>query len=196
MRNKYWIAASTTVLVAGFALLLGTGPARALPTYCDDECNFQSCCQQACTDPETFEVITCQQWGSCYFSDLDCDGLTNPNDNCDTIPNFNQDDCDGDGAGDVCDPLDADYEYVSNSARVCRIQGWSYYTGSGWGSQVERYWEGTFEDVSSCGAPDTYELVFVGWKMCEDEADPFWCCDYWYGYSQCSSYYNTSDCQY
>lgn len=196
MRTKSWTAASTPVLVAGFALVLGAGPAAALPTYCNVECNSQSCCQQACTDPETFEIITCQEWGSCYFSDLDCDSRLNIDDNCDYIPNYDQDDCDGDGSGDVCDSQNATYQYVSNSARVCRIQGFSYYTGSGWGSQVERYWEGTFEDVSSCGASDIYEQVNLDWEICEDESDPFWCCYEWFGYSQCSAYYNFSDCRY
>lgn len=182
------------VLAAGFVMMLAVGPAEALPTYCDDECDFQSCCQQACTDPATFEIITCQQWGTCKYSDVDCDGLTDPNDNCDTVSNYDQADCDADGAGDVCDSENATYEY--SGARVCRIQGWSFYDGSGWDSEVFRYWEGTFEDVSSCGAPDTYAQVNVDWEICEDENDPFWCCYLWYGYSQCSTYYGYSDCRY
>ncbi len=51
-------------------------------------------------------------------SDIDLDGVLDTRDNCPAIPNFDQDDLDGDGVGDGCDG-DLDGDAVPNSLDNC-----------------------------------------------------------------------------
>jgi len=51
-------------------------------------------------------------------NDVDDDGVPNAEDNCATVPNPQQNDFDGDGQGDACDP-DIDGDSVDNKTDVC-----------------------------------------------------------------------------
>ena len=85
-------------------------PAKGLcETICADA--WQACLVQHCgalilgCDPCDIQLNVCLD--SCQCVDPDNDGVCNPADNCPNHSNANQADCDNDGIGDVCDPLNA-----------------------------------------------------------------------------------------
>ena len=87
----------------------------------------------------------------CPNGDNDGDGVLNGVDNCPTVANANQADCDGDHIGDACDPLNANYQPVT-SDHTC----WTdkddhvvYFT-------FENHVQHQEHDVSSCHAPDRW----------------------------------------
>ncbi|MDY7095514.1 MAG: hypothetical protein SX243_21260 [Acidobacteriota bacterium] len=85
------------------------------------------------------------------YDDYDCDGVANYTDNCIDDANSNQADCDNDGAGDVCDYLDATYQ-GSGSIDTCmtdKDDHGAYIT-------FEHHVEQWMVDVSSCGAPSMW----------------------------------------
>lgn len=188
-----------TILTAGLAALLigllAAAPADAKPQVCDFQCTYSTCASISCTDPSTGQVITCQTWGVYDYSDPDCDGLDNPQDNCDYVANSNQADCDGDGTGDVCDSENANYQYVSSSARICYIDGYNFYDGDWDNSQVYAFWEAKYVDVSSCGAPDDWRSLGNETHWCYDEPFVYGCCVFWFSY-QCSQHYKLYSCQF
>jgi hypothetical protein len=53
------------------------------------------------------------------MSDTDSDGVPDDEDNCPLVPNADQADSDGDGAGDACDDIDTDNDGVPDSTDVC-----------------------------------------------------------------------------
>lgn len=60
----------------------------------------------------------------CQVSDLDADGVPDMDDNCPTVTNANQADCDSDGMGDACDSnsncgTDADGDGIADDADNC-----------------------------------------------------------------------------
>ena len=60
-----------------------------------------------CSLPDTCQAGVCSPAGG---GDLDGDQVCNHDDNCPTIANANQSDLDGDGIGNICDPVDAKVE--------------------------------------------------------------------------------------
>jgi hypothetical protein len=58
-----------------------------------------------CSQPDTCQGGSCVAGGG---GDSDTDGICNADDNCPSDPNPGQQDLDGDGLGNVCDPVDAD----------------------------------------------------------------------------------------
>lgn len=78
---------------------------------CYDDCDsFEISCMSSCNNEHCFEE--CQEEASdcayeCFLlEDNDLDGVPNGSDNCMFVANANQQDCDGDGKGTVCDPAD------------------------------------------------------------------------------------------
>lgn len=100
--------------------------------------------------PETGNVL-CDSpcGGGCRPNeDYDCDGVINSVDNCTDDYNPDQEDCDGDGYGDVCDVIDATYQ-PTGAVETCmtdRDNHVVYFT-------FEHHVEQRMVDVSSCGAP-------------------------------------------
>ncbi|MEM8932783.1 MAG: hypothetical protein AAGE94_16480 [Acidobacteriota bacterium] len=90
--------------------------------------------------------------GGCGWNDdYDCDGVINATDNCTDDPNSNQADCDGDGYGDVCDGQNATYQ-ATGSVDTCMTDKDDHVAYKTFEHHVEQ----RQTDVSSCGAPDTW----------------------------------------
>jgi len=89
----------------------------------------------------------------CPNYDTDGDGVVNGSDNCDTVPNANQANCDGDSWGDVCDSLNANYQNITGEQTCWTDKDthfpYAYFT-------FEHHVEWLERDVSSCGAPDRW----------------------------------------
>lgn len=190
MSKKLLIATCLLAVAALYA-----APAEAKPLYCNYACSSSTCCTSSCTDPETFEVTTCGQWGVCNWSDADCDGVGS-GDNCPSVPNPGQQNCDGDSYGDACDSQNANYQYVSGSNRMCYASGYPWYDGSHWNSHVIADYEATYEDVSSCGAPDIYVNSYYDWRTCYDEDWPYQCCIWWFGSYLCNQNFGYNTCRF
>ena len=96
-------------LAISASLSVGTASATCVQGCIDqyEECS-SSCSQCFCQD----DYNACTAY--CETSDWDEDGITEPNDNCPDDYNPNQADCDSDGAGDVCDPDDANWVEIEN----------------------------------------------------------------------------------
>lgn len=99
-----------------------------------------------CEQQFDYCLLGCPNW------DSDGDGVLNGSDNCDTVPNANQANCDGDAYGDVCDGLNANYQDITGE-QTCWTDKDShvvYFT-------FEHHVEWLERDVSSCGAPDRWQ---------------------------------------
>lgn len=99
-----------------------------------------------CEQQYDYCLLGCPNW------DSDGDGVLNGSDNCDTVPNANQANCDGDSRGDACDNLNANYQDVTGE-QTCwtdKDLHFSYFT-------FEHHVEWLERDVSSCGAPDRWK---------------------------------------
>lgn len=179
-------------LICTAALLGLAGAAQAAPLYCDVACGSQSCNSDACTDPETGFIITCGTWG--WYGETDCDHVFS-GDNCPSHYNPNQADCDGDGKGDVCDAEDGNYQLVSGSEQLCWIDGYTHWF---WGSYLDGHIEALYEDVSSCGSPDRYQLVLIYPDHCRFEWDELVCCVLKSDFTdaQCYNYLDNNQCHY
>jgi hypothetical protein len=137
-------------------------------------------CVQACRQ-EYMACVKSGYWGcdldwnyclaDCPNYDSDGDGVLNGNDNCVFTSNANQADCDGDGAGNVCDNLNANYQTIIPE-QTC----WTdkdthtllYIT-------FEHHVEWLERDVSSCGAPDRWRNRIRQDNDCVNISD-FDCC--------------------
>lgn len=194
---NHQIAPSRLLLFAAalLAFLVAVPRADAKPQYCSYECSSSDCCNSVCTDQETGVVITCGQYGICNWSDQDCDGI-GAGDNCPTVSNPGQQNCDGDAYGDACDSQNASYQYVSGSNRICYINGYPWYDGQQWNSDVYAYHQSEYEDVSSCGAPDIFVNSYNEWHTCYDEDYPYQCCWWWFGGYECAQNYAYYTCQF
>lgn len=116
-----------------------------------------ACIRQCAKSPDGNDCGCPQQFYDCTLScpngDNDQDGVLNGVDNCPTVSNANQADCDHDGQGDVCDSLNATYQAIT-ADHTC----WTdkdthlpllYIT-------FENHVEHQERDVSSCHAPDRW----------------------------------------
>jgi len=125
-------------------------PAKTSPGACgcgvadtDSDGDGTPNCNDGCPDDPA--KIAPGQCG-CGVSDfdLDADGVANCNDNCDDIGNPGQEDCDGDGNGDVCEIATGAPDCNQNQVPDdCDIAG------------------GTSQDVNGNGIPDSCEPAGV-----------------------------------
>lgn len=160
------------------------------PQDCGGSCSI--CGNGFCTSPETCSSCAAD-CGTCPGqTDTDGDGVYDNTDNCVNTPNPGQADCDGDGDGDACDSSNASWSAISGTYGPCYIYGYSTGTSADvWVVNQEKY-----EDVSSCGNPDTWFGAGSYAYYCSWTNDVYQCCGSWIGYFQCNSYYNFYQCQY
>jgi len=104
-------------------------------------------------------------------SDIDGDGVVNTADNCPQIANPSQVDCDGDGAGDACDPENARWQ-VSDNPAPCHID---HDTHALWYT-LEFYALRSYVDVSSCHAATRYERYLRYSNDCSWNISESQCC--------------------
>jgi len=97
------------------------------------------------------EWITCGQARGNPENDLDSDGVDNSVDNCTCTANASQANCDGDGFGDACDSVNANYVYSHDElCMIDRDTHFGYF-------ELERHFDRVYVDTSSCHAPNTYD---------------------------------------
>jgi hypothetical protein len=111
-------------------LLLASAAAQAQGCPDDPFCNSTRCIN-VCGEPGTScsshctaggRTTTCGEWDGNPANDLDSDGVANTSDNCLCTPNADQADCDGDGTGDACDPVNEKWVAI-NSLFSCAWDG-------------------------------------------------------------------------
>lgn len=133
-----------------------------------------SACQQACQE----ELWDCniQCWGtqnpprnaclyckdaynvcfaSCTPGDSDGDGIPDAADNCPTVANANQANCDGDSKGDACDSVNSNY--VVSPRHTCKTDKDDHVVYTTFEHRVE--W--LEHDVSACAAPDVWKRAIL-----------------------------------
>lgn len=163
----------TTALIFAtllLALLLVPAPARSLwcqgidgPYWCGDP----DACEEVCTQPGADCTTSCKQfqtWTTCgggSEDDGDEDGVTNDVDNCTCTPNSSQADCDGDGAGNVCDNENANY--VFSHKELCMVDRDTHFGYF----ELEKHHDWVYVDVSSCNSPPKLET--------REDPDSAWC---------------------
>lgn len=91
--------------------------------------------------------------GGCLaHQDYDCDDVINSEDNCPQKFNWGQEDCDGDGYGNVCDGSNGIFQ-PSGSVKTCMTDKDDHVTYKTFEHHVEQ----RLVDVSSCGSPDRWD---------------------------------------
>jgi hypothetical protein len=97
----------------------GTGSARTLSITPATGATGTATVTVEATDPAANSTTTAFTV-TIETQDTDGDGVPDGSDNCPTVPNPGQGDADGDGIGDVCDPLqDADGDLVGDAVDNC-----------------------------------------------------------------------------
>lgn len=84
-------------------------------TTCPSVCTLSASCTKTCL--QDYEPMTCGDFGRCADMDSDQDGVPNAQDNCPTVQNSSQSDCDGDGVGDACDSVNGNW--VVTGHEIC-----------------------------------------------------------------------------
>lgn len=121
------------------------------------------------------EKIQCDSpcGGGCgLYDDYDCDGVNNSIDNCTDDYNPGQEDCDGDGYGDVCDAVDGVFQ-ASGSESTCMTDKDDHVTYITFEHHVEQ----RLVDVSSCNSPDRWDRWVRSDADCYNLSDSQCCKD-------------------
>ncbi len=168
-----WLLAAAVVLMA--MLAIGSGDATAF-----DLCGNGICASTA-IPPETCTLCP-EDCGPCPpgNNDQDGDGVPDSQDNCPSVANSNQADCDGDGVGDVCDSFNGTETYLGYSITLiaaylvddyCDEIGFHYSLWLGYYLR-EDYWRRTTCSGQSTTVvvPSTFYAFFTTVYY-----DPFYC---------------------
>jgi hypothetical protein len=124
---------------------------------CLSACRMENmgCIRDCAHDPNGGDCGCAADYYSCTLScpngDNDADGVHNGVDNCPSVANANQADCDGDGMGDACDNLNANYQPVSGD-HTC----WTDKDDHVVYTTFENHVQHQEHDVSACHAPDRW----------------------------------------
>jgi hypothetical protein len=133
-----------------------------------------ACIRDCARSPDGTDCGCSQQLADCELScpnaDSDSDGAQNGVDNCPSISNPTQANCDGDAFGDVCDSLNASYQPVT-SDHTCWTDKDTHFPHFTFENHVQR----KEQDVSSCGAPDRFIGRVAASNNCFNISD-FDCC--------------------
>ena len=173
------------LVLTGSTALVAVGPEWP---YCADECTANpGDCYTLCKRPNG-ALSNCASWlNTPPGYDYDGDGLQYPQngDNCACTYNPDQTDCDGDGRGDACDPINARWDLVQDL-------GWcdtDFDSHVGYWS-VELYGQKSYREVCS-GATciDKYQIdeatCPLGPASCNHSA--YNCCECAYGAPLCGA---------
>jgi hypothetical protein len=139
----------------------GDGPATVSVVQGLDACltscrqENMACIRDCAHSPDGGDCGCSQEFSDCTLAcpngDNDQDGVLNGADNCPSVANANQADCDGDGIGDACDSFNANYQPVT-SDHVCWTDKDDHIVYTTFEDHVEHQ----EHDVSSCHAPDRW----------------------------------------
>ncbi len=154
---SFWsLAGATTgadleLLISAEGLLLGRFDRTSLLAY-NRTLGYTHAEQVAALSgkPPTGGNVICNSpcGGGCRANeDYDCDGVINGIDNCTDDYNPDQEDCDGDSYGDVCDVIDGNYQPTGVVETCMTDRDYHGYI------TFEHHVEQRMVDVSSCGAP-------------------------------------------
>lgn len=153
---------SLLVCLATAFMFWAAGQAMAIPVCGNGVCDTgfppetPQSCPQDCSPPD----------------DSDGDGIYNTFDNCPANWNPNQEDCDNDGLGDICDSVDGDYVPSSIQNQTCYIDKddkvFFYY--------LEEWQESMEYDQSSCNSPNRWTRTRAQKVTCPLFQGEVYCC--------------------
>lgn len=128
--------------------------------------------------------------------DADHDGVLDGVDNCPTVSNANQANCDGDSAGNACDTENGTFALVVGTETFCYLRSRTHF------GYIEQnlFIEGRFRDSSACHSPDKWRQIDVRDGSCFPYPGGFdhdSCCAFlWPNHHCLSDYYMTNLCRY
>lgn len=178
------------MMIVACALLVSSQHAEAQGfNDCSQRCTESTPCSQDCEDNGV--QTTCHFYGTCDISsDVDNDGRPDTYDNCAFAWNFYQEDCDGDGAGDICDGQDGLYHLVEST--YCNINSRLHV---GYIDQT-LYREGLFRDSSPCNSPDEWRKTGESTGYCFAFYTQEECCLNLWNNQLCSALLENNLCRY
>ena len=107
----------------------------------------------------------------CSDYDSDGDGVLNGSDNCPSVSNANQANCDGDALGNACDNLNANYQTIIPES-TC----WTDKDNHVVYKKFEHHVDWLERDVSACNAPDRWRKRIRSTGSCSLNVSDRDCC--------------------
>jgi hypothetical protein len=118
-----------------------------LVATCPFVCKPTTSCSTGCSGQGT-----CRNYGQCADLDTDGDGVPSGRDNCPSVSNPNQANCDGDALGDACETDLGRYTLVRFGNTLCQFDPDLHIDGA----DVEIYTADLYRDTSCRHLPDAY----------------------------------------